>query len=48
MIPNIDKTTNIFVWGEATENIVEIPVGSYELSDLIESLTERILQNDED
>lgn len=48
MIPNIEKTNNIFVWGENNENMVEIPVGSYELNNLIEILTERIFQQDDD
>lgn len=47
-IPNVEKTNNIFVWGDKNENMVEIPVGSYELKDLIEILIEKINQQDDD
>lgn len=47
MIPNIEKSNNIFVWGE-TNNMrtVEVPIGSYELKDLLELLTDKIFEQD--
>lgn len=47
MIPNIEKTNNVFVWGDENKYSVMVPVGSYELKDLIKILNEKINEQDE-
>lgn len=48
MIPNVDKTNNIIVWGDNDIYKSEIPVGSYELKDLIEVIMSTIMQQDDE
>lgn len=48
LIPNIDKNNNVFVWGEKDEYRIEIPVGSYELKDLIDLLLKEVSQRDDE
>lgn len=46
LIPNIDKTNNVFMWGEKDEYRFDIPVGSYELADLIAVILDKVFQLD--
>lgn len=48
LIPNVDKSNNIFVWGPKDSFKLEIPVGSYELKDLIEIITSTVNRQDEE
>lgn len=41
-IPNVNQSNNILVWGAADEFKTEIPVGSYELPDLIDEIITKI------
>lgn len=45
-IPNIDKTNNVFVWGDNDKFKYEIPTGSYELNDIVLLLTRNIYEVD--
>lgn len=47
-IPNIDNTNNTFKWGEKYEHAVEIPVGSYNIDDIINYMTNAIIEEDDD
>lgn len=48
-IPNIDSTNNVFAWwsdDDKRENKIIVPEGSYELRDIIDIISELILEKD--
>lgn len=42
-IPNVDETNNVLVWGEHDQYRFEIPVGSYEIRDIIKIIEKNML-----
>lgn len=51
LIPNVNEKNNIFMWGEeeqAESFKFEIPIGSYELKDLIEAIISEITLRDDE
>lgn len=46
MIPNVDETNNVFVWGDNNQFEVKIPIGSYELNKLVDKMKSVMLQKD--
>lgn len=48
-IPNVDETNNVFLWGDVQKiKEFKIPIGSYELDDLIHVIKKHIAENDKD
>lgn len=47
LLPNIDNTNNVIMWGEKDEFKIKIPIGPYDLNNLIETIIENIFQKDE-
>ncbi|CAH1100945.1 unnamed protein product [Psylliodes chrysocephalus] len=43
-IPNIDEKNNVLVWGKNNEFRYEIPVGAYEISDIIKIIEREMFQ----
>lgn len=45
-IPNVDKSNNMFLWYGSTAHTFEIPVGAYELNDIIRVLKDHMTSID--